>query len=151
MNQQRASPPSNEPRELADRLHSAAIHLLRRLRREDAASGLSSPRLSALSVVVFGGPLSLGALASAEGVRPPTMTRIVHALERDGLVAKVQDPADRRSVLVEATEAGRKLLLEGRDRRVARLARQLGGLSTQEFGALRDAVDVLERLLSLDV
>ncbi len=52
-------------RELADRLHSAAIHLLRRLRREDDASGLPAPQLSALSVIVFGGPIAIGALADA--------------------------------------------------------------------------------------
>jgi len=66
---------------LADQLHSAAIHLLRQLRKEDDTSGLSAPRLSALSVVVFGGPLTLGALARAEQVRPPTMTRIGTGLE----------------------------------------------------------------------
>src|ERR687883_145288 len=77
---------------LADRLHSAAIHLLRRLRREDARTGLSGPRLSALSVVVFAGPRTLGELAAAEQVRPPTMTRLVQALEREGLVARDPDP-----------------------------------------------------------
>src|SRR6476661_10655355 len=80
----------------AIRLHSAAIHLLRRLRREDDASGLSAPRLSALSVVVFGGPLTLGALAAAEQVRPPTMTRIVSALEAAGLVQREPGPRDGR-------------------------------------------------------
>ena len=69
---------------LADVLHSAAIHLLRKLRREDAASGLNAPRLSALSVVVFAGPVTLGELAGAEQVRPPTMTRIVDALAEQG-------------------------------------------------------------------
>src|SRR5229473_2111765 len=72
----------------ADRLHSAAIHLLRRLRRQDDASGLTAPRLSALSVIVFSGPLTLGALATAEQVRPPTMTRLVAALEEAGLVVR---------------------------------------------------------------
>src|SRR5215208_7560323 len=77
--------------DLADRLHSAAIHLLRRLRREDDASGLAAPKLSALSVVVHAGPLTLGALAAAEQVRPPTMTRIVAALEAEGLVTREAD------------------------------------------------------------
>ena len=67
---------------VADRLHSAAIHLLRRLRREDDASGQSAPRLSALSVLVFGGPQTIGALAAAEQVRVPTMSRVVAALGR---------------------------------------------------------------------
>src|SRR5437762_6946774 len=86
--------------ELADRLHSAAIHLLRRLRREDDASGLPAPQLSAMSVIVFGGPITLGALASAEQVRPPTITKLVALLEEQGLVERETDPADRRVVRV---------------------------------------------------
>src|SRR4029078_8011313 len=80
-----------DPRVLADALHSAAIHLLRTLRREDDASGLSAPRLSALSVVVFGGRPPLREPARAEQVKPPTMTRIVTGLERAGLVERVDD------------------------------------------------------------
>src|SRR5437870_5061511 len=72
-------------RSLADRLHSAAIHLLRRLRRHDAAMGLSAARASALSVIVFGGPVTIGHLARAEQVSAPTITRLVLAMERDGL------------------------------------------------------------------
>src|SRR6478736_9503795 len=84
------------PADLADRLHSAAIHLLRRLRREDDASGLPAPQLSALSVIVFGGPITLGALATAEQVRPPTITKVVSTLEEAGLVEREADAADRR-------------------------------------------------------
>ena len=82
--------------EAADRFHSAAIHALRRVRRDDPETGLSAARLSALSVLVFGGPRSLGELAAAEHVRPATMTRIVQALEEDGLVRRESDSADRR-------------------------------------------------------
>ncbi|HJU65574.1 MAG TPA: MarR family transcriptional regulator, partial [Gemmatimonadaceae bacterium] len=98
MNRARASPPpdAREAERIADRVHSAAIHLLRRLRKEDTKTGLSAPRLSALSVVVFGGPLTLGALAAAEQVRPPTMTRLVTALEKRGLVTREPDPDDGR-------------------------------------------------------
>src|SRR4051795_7222236 len=92
--------------DLADRLHSAAIHLLRRLRREDDASGLPAPQLSALSVVVFGGPVTLGDLARAEQVRPPTITKIVGALEAAGLVEREPDVDDKRIVRVRATAAG---------------------------------------------
>ena len=106
--------------ELADKLHSAAIHLLRGVRREDAAAGLPPAQLSALSVVVFGGPLTLGRLAEAEQVRSPTMTRIVTSLETAGLVTREPHPDDARSTLVAATAAGRDLLLEGRRRRVSR-------------------------------
>ena len=94
---------SAEDRDTADRLHSAAIHLLRRLRTEDSASGLSAPRLSALSVVIVGGPITLGALAAAEQVRPPTITRLVRELEREGLVELVPDPEDGRVRRVRAS------------------------------------------------
>src|SRR3954470_3293405 len=107
--------------DLADRLHSAAIHLLRRLRREDDASGLPAPQLSALSVIVFGGPVTLGGLAQAEQVRPPTITKVVTALEDAGLVEREVDPDDRRVVRVKATARGTRLLQEGRERRVATL------------------------------
>src|SRR2546421_5682696 len=83
-------------RAIADRLHSAAIHLLRRLRVEDKASGLSGPRISALSVIVFRGPITMGALAEAEQVRPPTITRLVAGLERRGLVRRVRHTTDGR-------------------------------------------------------
>jgi DNA-binding MarR family transcriptional regulator len=135
--------------QLADRLHSAAIHLLRRLRREDAASGLSAPRLSALSVIVFGGaPVTLGQLAAAEQVRPPTMTRLVNALEAEGLVQRQPDPADGRVTYIKATPRGQALLRAGRSRRVAALAGQLGGLSAAEREVLEKAATVLERLSS---
>src|SRR5215467_12897969 len=107
--------------EVADRLHSAAIHLLRRLRVRDLASGVGPAQLSALSVLVFGGPRSLGELAEAEQVRPPTMSRIVAGLEREGLVRR-HETADKRRVRLEATAKGTKMLWEGRKRRVESLA-----------------------------
>jgi DNA-binding MarR family transcriptional regulator len=131
---------------LADQLHSAAIHLLRGVRRVDAASGLPGAQLSALSVVVFGGPLSLGALAAAEQVRPPTMSRVVGALEAAGLVTREPDPADARSVLVAATRSGRRLLAEGRRRRVEALAERLGALDDSERAALHAAAPALVRV-----
>lgn len=147
-NRQVPAPP--EPSEAAfgtaDRVHSAAIHLLRRVRAEDVASGLSGPRLSALSVVVFGGPLSLTALAGAEQVRPPTMTRLVHELERLGLVERVAHPTDRRSQLIRATPRGKKLLEQGRRRRVARLAQAIARLTPAERQRLGQAVVLLERI-----
>jgi DNA-binding MarR family transcriptional regulator len=131
---------------VADRLHSAAVHLLRRLRREDDASGLGAPRLSALSVVVFGGPVTIGALAAAEQVRVPTMSRLVASLEEEGLVRRVPDLDDRRVVRVEPTVAGRALLHAGRRRRVAALAADVAALGAEERRALRDAIPLLERL-----
>jgi DNA-binding MarR family transcriptional regulator len=130
----------------AEAIHSAAIHLLRRLRREDDASGLTGPRLSALSVIVFGGPIALGTLAAAEQVRAPTMTRLVAALEADGLVAREPDPRDGRGVLVHATAAGRQLLEEGRTRRTSVLVRQLSSLAPEELATLCEAAAIMERL-----
>lgn len=141
----------NAEHALADQLHSAAIHLLRRLRRQDAASGLSGPRLSALSVVVFGGPIALGDLAAAEQVRAPTMTRLVHALEGGGYVRRERDATDRRLVRVVATTRGKALLLEGRDRRVEHLAQRLSVLSTKERADLARGAELLQALArSLD-
>jgi DNA-binding MarR family transcriptional regulator len=133
--------------DIADRLHSAAIHLLRRLRTEDAATGLTAPRLSALSVVVFGGPINLGDLAAAEQVRPPTVSRLVRDLEADGLVTVRPDPSDARVRLAEATQKGRRLLQEGRARRVSRLASELDGLPRADRETLVRAVEILEGLL----
>lgn len=134
--------------EIADKLHSAAIHLLRRLRREDESTGLNAPRLSALSVIIFGGPLSLSDLAAAEQVRPPTMTRIVNALEQQGLVTKQRDANDGRSIRLSATGAGKQLLIEGRKRRVDALAGQITNLDQTEQRILREATRILSNLLA---
>jgi DNA-binding MarR family transcriptional regulator len=141
----RPSPASTN--DLADRLHSAAIHLLRRLRREDDASGLPAPQLSALSVIVFAGPITLGALADAEQVRPPTITRLVDKLDAAGLVERTSDPSDRRIARVAATPKGMKLLQEGRRRRVASLATSLRDLPSADRTALAKAVPILERVV----
>ncbi len=132
--------------ELAGRLHSASIRLLRLLRREDEASGISAPRLSALSVIVFAGPITMAELAAAEQVRGPTMTRIVDALVAEGLAERVADPADRRIVRVRATDRGRDLLESGRRRRVRALTDRLGRLADSERRALERAADLLERI-----
>jgi DNA-binding MarR family transcriptional regulator len=142
----RPKAPQPNAADLADRLHSAAIHLLRRLRREDDASGLPAPQLSALSVIVFGGPLTLGALARAEQVRPPTISKLIVALEEQGLVEREVDAADRRVVRVRATARGSKLLHEGRQRRVAALVASLGALSARDRALLARALPVLERI-----
>jgi DNA-binding MarR family transcriptional regulator len=136
--------------ELADRLHSTAIHLLRRLRREDDASGLPAPQLSALSVIVFGGPITLGNLAAAEQVRPPTITRVVAALEVEGLVKREPDPTDARVTRIVATSRGRRLLHDGRARRVASLTKTLDTLTEADRKSLRRAVSVLERVVRVD-
>lgn len=132
---------------LADRLHSASIHLLRRLRRQDDASGVTAPHLSALSVLVFGGARTLGELAQAEQVRPPSMTRIVRNLERDGLVEREPHPEDRRSVRLRATDAGRRILEEGRARRVHSLAERLRALDPADVECLERAAGLIEGIV----
>src|SRR5437016_6667978 len=114
-----------DPTEIADRLHSAAIHLLRRVRVRDRESGIGPARLSALSVLVFGGPRTLGELAAAEQVRPPTMTSIVRALESGGYVRRESDPNDGGVARVSATSKGEQVLQRGRRCRVERLGRRL--------------------------
>lgn len=131
---------------IADRLHSAAIHVLRLVRREDETSGLTAPRLSALSVVVFAGPITLRDLAAAEGVRPPTMTRLVDGLEADGLVVRRDDPADGRAIRIRATAKGTKLLMNARARRVAALTARVAALSADDQALLGRAAEVMERM-----
>jgi DNA-binding MarR family transcriptional regulator len=133
--------------EVADRLHSAAIHLLRRIRKVDEASGLSAARLSALSVLVFGGATTVGALARAEQVSAPTMSRLVTGLERDGFVVREADEADARAVRVRATPKGRRVLVQGRERRVSELVELLEGVSADELRTLGSAAEIMERIL----
>jgi DNA-binding MarR family transcriptional regulator len=128
----------------ADRLHSAAIHLLRRVRESDEETGLSPARLSALSVVVFGGPMTLGALARAEQVRPPPMTPIVAALERDGLVHK-RGGTDRRTVEITATAKGRRLMQRARRRRLDTLEALLRPLTAADLDVVARAADLVEQ------
>jgi DNA-binding MarR family transcriptional regulator len=133
--------------EVADQLHSAAIHLLRRIRKVDEASGLSAARLSALSVLVFGGPTTVGALARAEQVSAPTMSRLVSGLERDGFVVRETDQADARAVRVRPTPKGRRVLVQGRERRVAELVQLLDDVSAEELATLGSAAEIMERVL----
>jgi DNA-binding MarR family transcriptional regulator len=142
----RRTSPTREVQDVADRLHSAALHLLRRLRIEDDALGVSPSRLSALSVVVYAGPLAIGALATAEGVAAPTMTRLVDGLERDGFVRRRRDPADARGVLVDATPAGKRILTRGRAQRVQTLAATLASLSADELHAIGRGAELIERV-----
>jgi DNA-binding MarR family transcriptional regulator len=140
---------SREPNavSIADRLHSAAIHLLRRVRKQDIATGEGPARLSALSVLVFGGPKTLKELAAAEQVKPPTMSRIVAGLKRSLLIEIAQDPQDARRMRITATEKGTRLLQKGRELRIAYLASQLERLNETELTQLGAAVEILSRML----
>jgi DNA-binding MarR family transcriptional regulator len=132
---------------VADRLQSAAIHLSRRLRAQDEALGISAPRLSALSMLVFTGPQRVGQLARAEQVEPPTMTRLVDGLERDGYVAREPDPDDARAVRVRVTDAGVDALTVGKERRVAAFVSMLGTLPPRDLASLGRGIEALERAL----
>ncbi|MFO7532164.1 MAG: MarR family transcriptional regulator [Candidatus Limnocylindrales bacterium] len=133
--------------ELAARLAGLSTVLQRHLSRADAGDGLTRARLSALGLLVMGGPRTLGELAAAEHVRPPTMTRLVHAMEADGLVTRAPNPADGRSVVIRATTHGEEQLEQGRVRQIAPLAASISDLDAAERLQLEDAADLLGRLL----
>ena len=132
--------------ELANRLHSVAIHLLRNVSRDDQKSGLTRARLSALSVIVFAGPLHPKKLADLEKVKPPTMTRLLQGLEADGLIERAPDPVDARSHLVSATSYGIKTLQEARVRRIAHLSDRLLSVAKDEAVTLEKAAEILSDL-----
>ena len=135
-------------RDTADRLHSAAIHLLRNVRTSDVETGVSPARLSALSVLVFGGPRTISELAAAEQVRLPTMSGIVRGLEDDGLVRRAADRRDRRAVRIHATARGRNLLQRARVRRIDNLEERLRALRADELQTLAKAAELIEHALS---
>jgi DNA-binding MarR family transcriptional regulator len=127
--------------QVADLLHGAAIRLLRSVRKEDVASGITGAQLSILSVLVFAGPQTLGALAAAEQVKAPTMSQAVSALQRLGLVAR--KPLDRRSIEISATAKGRNLLEAGRRRRLARLSKAIAHLPASQIDLLAQAAGLI--------
>lgn len=132
--------------DLADRLHSTAIHLLRQVRGEDRASGIGPAQLSALSILVFGGSKSLKQLAAIEQVKPPTMVRIVQGLVEQRLAATRADKEDGRKLEISATARGRALMRRARLRRVESLARMLGQKSVAERAQIAGAIAVLRDL-----
>jgi DNA-binding MarR family transcriptional regulator len=139
---------SSVKREAADRMHSAAIHLVRRVREVDAkAMGISPARASALSVLVFGGARSLTELAAAEQVTTATMSKLVTAMEAEGLLRRYPDVNDARSIRIEATAKARRILERGRSRRLDLLERLLADATTAEIDAVRIAAEALEQAL----
>jgi DNA-binding MarR family transcriptional regulator len=118
------------------------------VRREDPATGVPPAQLSALSVLVFGGSRTLGRLAAAEQVRPPTMTRIVQALEEHGLVRRRRDRDDGRVHHLEATAKGRRVMQVARERRIGNLAALIDRLSPEESARIREAAELVEKALA---
>ena len=132
---------------MANELNTTAIHALRAARVADAVSGLSPERLSLLSVLVYAGPRTMSELAVAEQVTPPAITRIVSALEEDGLVTRTPVEGDRRSTRVSTTEQGRAVLEAARGRRIDALSRLLRGATADELELVSRALAVVRREL----
>jgi len=128
------------------RLYVALGRLTRALRREAGGSPLSQGVLSALFTVVKEGPLRSGELSAREGVAPPSMTKVVVALEQHGLIERVPDPQDGRAALITATPAGRELVETSRAQRMDGLARRLQSLPPEQLAALEAALPALEAL-----
>ena len=139
---------SSGRRDAASGIHSAAIHLLRRVREvDDEAMGITPARAAALSVLVFGGARSLTELATAEGVTPATMSKLVTALEGEGFARRYPDVNDARSIRIEATAKARRILERGRSRRLDLLEGLLAEATSAEIDAVGTAAEVLERAL----
>ncbi|HEX8233921.1 MAG TPA: MarR family transcriptional regulator [Caulobacteraceae bacterium] len=136
-----------DARATAERVHSAAIRLLRKLRRDDDKGGLSGPQASAISVLVFGGERSLGQLAAAEQVTAPTMSRLITQLEAEGLVERRPHPSDARGVLLRATNKGRALLQQAQERRLGRLEKAVAELPEEDRRTLAGAAELLMRMV----
>lgn len=136
-------------RQTSAHLNSGAIHLLRALRRIDRDAGISAARLSALSVVVFGGPVTMGELAAAEDVTGPTMTRIVDALQEAGLVRRRIRGGQGRPVEVSATAKGARLMHRAAERRLATVDAALAKLPAADRQRLAAAAPLLDRLAAL--
>lgn len=134
--------------DLAMRLHSVAIRLLRTVRVDDARLGLSPARLSVLSILVFGGRRTLGQLTAAEQVAAPTMSKLVSGLERDGYARREGDASDGRVWYIYATGKAKRMLREGRQRRVERLSELLRSSPDREWRTLSRALAVLEGALA---
>ncbi len=137
---------SSATREAADRMHSAAIHLLRRVSREDAGS-VSPPRLSALSVLVFAGPRTVSELAAMERVKVPTMSRLAAAMEEEGLVRRERHDTDARAVVLHATAKGRRVLDRGRELRLTLLESLLETATEREIAVVREAAEIVDRVV----
>lgn len=131
---------------VADRLHSASIHLLRRLRVRDRETGIGPAQLSALSVLVFGGAKSLAELAEIEQVKPPTMSRIVAGLEKSKLAKREVSAEDGRRIRILPTAKGEKAMWEGRRRRVEMLADLISDLSGNEVQQLSEIAEMMESI-----
>lgn len=134
--------------ELAHSVRMAITRLARRLRNQRADLSLTATQLSALAALDQHGPLTPGALAEHERVQPPSMTRVLAALEAKGMVASSAHPTDGRQKMVEVTPAAHAMLVADRRAREEWLAQRMTELSAAEVAALRAATPVLEKLMA---
>jgi DNA-binding MarR family transcriptional regulator len=132
--------------ELASSLRLSLLRAARRIRSQRVNTTATLSQLSALATVNKCGPLSAGDIAAVERVQPPSMTKILAALEASGWVARASHPDDRRQSIISITEAGRQLMAEETRARDEWLAERLVDFSAEDIRKLRDAVDVLDRL-----
>jgi DNA-binding MarR family transcriptional regulator len=130
---------------LAERIHFAALHLMRGVRRADRALGVGPARLSALSVLLSG-PKTLGELAEAEQVSAATISRVAAALVELGLARRLPNPEDARSARLEMTASGRDLIERGRRARVEQLAAAVERMPARDRAKVEAAIEALERL-----
>lgn len=131
---------------LASALRVSLARLTRRLRRQAAAHSLTPTQFATLAAVERHSAITPGELAELEKVQPPSMTRVIAALEERGLVARSPHPTDRRQVTVSVTEPALKLLKEERKRKEAWLTQRLKELTPEERAVLRQAAPILEKL-----
>jgi DNA-binding MarR family transcriptional regulator len=142
--------PRTRRHRVANALNSTSIHALRAARIDDSRTGLTPERLSLLSVLVYAGPTTMSALARAEQLSPPAITRTVTALEEAGLVRRRESPDDRRQTIVSATAAGTRLLEHGRRARIERLADLLDTLDGPDLDRVSEALALVRRALRED-
>jgi DNA-binding MarR family transcriptional regulator len=145
----RTSDSSSQPDD-ATRLYVSLGRVTRVLRKSSAGAPVGHGALSALASLVTDGPMRLGELAVAEGVSPPSMTRIVAFLESEGHLRRSPDPADGRAFVVEATATGRRLVVSGRETRIRALRERLGRLPDEQRAALLAALPALESLTEIE-
>lgn len=139
----------SDPVRVANMVHAAAIHLLRRLRKTDIDTGLSPARLSVLSVLVFSGGKTPGELADIEQVRPPTMTKLIQALESEGLVMRRAHKRDKRALFIKITARGRRKLINAQQLRIQILVELMNTLDVDELRTLAVASKLMERLAAV--
>lgn len=137
------------PETLGGQVRVAVTRIARQLRAQRGDADLSEGQLAVLTTIARHGPMTPGALADHERIRPPSMTRTVNALVELGLVTKVGDPDDRRLVVVDLTDAGRAEVHETRRRRDAWLTCELERLTDAERHLLAEASALLTRIASV--